>query len=301
MHAAITGASSGIGEATARRLAAAGARVTLIGRSATRLGAARDRIAAAVPDADLALEQADFADLAQVRALATRLSTGTRPDVVVSNAASVERCGADGLARMLTVNYLAPYLLLRTLASALDRARLIVVGSDPVLLAHEPVDLDDITFADPGRLGEPSGLWPYYAYARLKNMNTMFVYSLARRTAGTAVTVNGCHPGMIAGTGLGRDVPELGELLRQAQEDGHVPRPGPQPGVCGELVPEQLPGPDVGADTPAWLATSPAADGVTGRFYVDRVEVHTAPHTTDPQRCERLWQDSARLVGLSGD
>jgi hypothetical protein len=55
----------------------------------------------------------------------------------------------------------------------------------------------------------------------------------------------------------------------------------------------------VGADTPAWLATSPEVEGVTGRFFVDRAPVETAPHTTDVGRSEPLWNDSARLVGLS--
>ncbi len=204
---------------------------------------------------------------------------------------------------MLAVNHLAPYLLLRALAAALDRARLIVVGSDPVSLALEPVDLDDFPLAHPERLGEPAGLRPYYAYARTKNMNTMFVYALARRLAGTAITVNACHPGLISGTGLSREVPGLGELIKQAYRDGIFPQPGPQPGggrwAPGSSGPKDRPGPDIGADTPAWLATSPTVEGVTGSFFVDRIAVQTAPHTTDPERCERVWHDSAALVGLS--
>jgi len=45
-------------------------------------------------------------------------------------------------------------------------------------------------------------------------------------------------------------------------------------------------------------STSPAVEGVTGRFFVDRAPVETAPHTTHAGRYERLWNDSARLVGL---
>jgi NAD(P)-dependent dehydrogenase (short-subunit alcohol dehydrogenase family) len=300
MHAVVTGATNGIGEAAARRLAGEGATVTLVGRSDERLKAARDRIETAVPGADLVLQRADFAELAQVRDLAQRLLAGPLPDVVVSNAALVtplDRLTPDGLPRVLAVNHLAPYLLLRTLVTAVARARLIVLSGDPVSLAHSPVDLDDLVFADQERLGEPVGLRPFRAYGRTKNMNAMFVFALARRLAGTAITVNGMHPGVIAGTGLGGEVPGLGELVAEAYREGRMPPLGPQPGG-GTLDFGNLPGPDVGADTAVWLATSSEVDGVTGRFFVDRAAVETAPHTTDIERCERLWNDSARLVGL---
>ena len=78
---------------------------------------------------------------------------------------------------------------------------------------RRPVDLDDLMFADPERLGEPDRLRPFFAYGRTKNMNAMFVFTLARRLAGTGITVNGAHPGIIAGTGLSREVPGLAELV----------------------------------------------------------------------------------------
>jgi NAD(P)-dependent dehydrogenase (short-subunit alcohol dehydrogenase family) len=303
MHAVVTGATNGIGEAIARRLAAEGLSVTVVGRDNGRLSATRERIEAEVPDADLTLEAADLAELSQVRDLAGRLLAGPRPDVVISNAAMVtplDRMTPDGLPRVLAVNHLAPYLLLRTLAGGLERARLIVVGADPVSLARRPVDLDDLTFAHPERLGEPAELRPFFAYGRTKNMNAMFTFALARRHAGTGITVNGAHPGIINATGLSKEVPGLGDLVRQVFRDGVLPPPGPQPGQ-GPLDwtgTGGQPGPDVGADTPAWLATSPDVEGVTGRFFVDRAIAETAPHTTDIGRCDRLWEESARLVGL---
>jgi NAD(P)-dependent dehydrogenase (short-subunit alcohol dehydrogenase family) len=303
MRAVVTGATNGIGEAIARTLAGEGLAVTLVGRSDQRLQAARERITAAVPGADLVLERADLAELAQVRELADRLLAGPLPDAVISNAALVtplDRRTSDGLPRVLAVNYLAPYLLLRTLAAALGRTRLVVVGADPVSGGRRPVDLDDLTFARPELLGEPAELRPFFAYGRTKTMNAMFAYALARRLAGTGITVNACHPGIISGTGLSREVPGLGALVRQAFRSGRLPPPGPQPGGYGaaRFTGPEGPGPDVGADTPAWLATSPAVEGVTGCFFVDRTVVETAPHTTDAARCDRLWNDSARLVGL---
>jgi NAD(P)-dependent dehydrogenase (short-subunit alcohol dehydrogenase family) len=304
MRAVVTGATNGIGEAIARRLAHEGLTVTLVGRSDERLRAARERIAAAVPGADLILERADLAELTQVRGLAERLLAGPHPDVVISNAALVtplDRMTSAGLPRVLAVNHLAPYLLLRTLAAALDRARMIVVGADPVSGGRRPVDLDDLTFTHQEKLGEPADLRPFFAYGRTKTMNAMFVFELARRLGSAPITVNCVHPGIIPGTGLGGEVPGLGELVGQAFRDGVLPPPGRQPRGWGAprfTGAEQAPGPDVGADTPAWLATAAEVEGITGRFFLDREPVDTAPHTTDPARCERLWKESARLTGL---
>ncbi|MEU9287152.1 hypothetical protein AB0D57_21160 [Streptomyces sp. NPDC048275] len=55
------------------------------------------------------------------------------------------------------------------------------------------------------------------------------------------------------------------------------------------------PEPDTGADTPVWLTK---IGSTTGSFFVNRKQVPTAPHTTDVHRCDRLWNENARLVGL---
>lgn len=233
----------------------------------------------------LGLERADFADLDQVRDLAGRLLAAPGPDVVVSSAAlvtSLEHRDSRGVPRVLTVNHLAPYLLLRTLADAVRAARFVLVGADPVSLAQAPVDLDDLCFEHPERLGEPVELRPFRAYGRTKNMTAMFAFALARRLTGTGSTVNAAHPGIIGGTGLSTELPGIRAVVARAYD----------------FDPAELPGPDVGADTPAWLAGAPELDGVTGRFFVDRRPVETAEHTTNRARCDRLWAESARLVGL---
>jgi NAD(P)-dependent dehydrogenase (short-subunit alcohol dehydrogenase family) len=283
-NAVVTGATSGIGEAIARNLAAAGMRVTLVGRNDDRLDQARRRILASVPHAELTLARADLSLLTDVRGLAERLADPP-PDVVVSNAAVIADIAdrtPEGYQRTLVTNHLAPYLLLRSLVEPIGtrRARFVVVGGSPRGLARTPVDVDDIEANTSRDLGRISSLRPVVAYARTKNMNAMFVYALARRLADTAITVNGAHPGIIRDTRLGGD--QLRGLNRAfARVSQLLFSPG---------------GPDAGADTPTWLATSPEVEGVTGRFFVKREAVTTAPHTTDPARCDRLWDESARLV-----
>ncbi|QUQ66513.1 SDR family NAD(P)-dependent oxidoreductase [Kutzneria sp. CA-103260] len=277
MRAVVTGATSGIGEAIAAKLAERGT-VVLVGRDDGRLRDAAARIERAAPGADLVLERADLALVKEVRALAERLPAA---DVVVSNAAVITDLDdrtAEGLQTLLAVNHLAPYLLLRLLAERIGqrRARFVIVGADPVALARVPVDLDDL---ESGRLRVPDpDMLPFAAYGRTKNMNAMFGYELARRL--TTITVTAAHPGIIAGTRLGRN--SRGALKRLADE-----------------LKLTAPGSEVGADTPVWLATSSEVDGQTGGFYVERRLTPTAEHTTDRARCERLWRESAQLVGIS--
>ncbi len=282
MRAVVTGSTGGIGEAIARRLASAGISVVLIGRDGGRTDAARRRIAAAVPDADLSREVADLSLMADVRDLGARLDP--LPDIVIGNAAVIAPLDAvtpEGIQLTVATNHLAPYLLVRTLAGRIGDgpARFVIVGAAPRALARVPVDLDDLQCRDERALGPLPSFRPFAAYGRTKNMNAMFGYALARRLAGGRITVNGGHPGIVARTGLGRHA--RGALR-----------------VFGAVLNPFVPGADHGADNPVWLATAPEVAGVTGRYFVRRREVTTAAHTTDVARQERLWEASARLVGL---
>lgn len=280
MRALITGATRGIGEAIARRLATEGWTVVVHGRSAQSVDGARRRIAAAVPGADLVAAPADLSLLREVDRLAAALDP--LPDVVVSNAAAVLPPGVrtdEGLPAILATNHLAPWHLLRTLAERRPgAARFVVVAASPAWLRRAPVDLDDLEARDERALGPVPSLRPFVAYGRTKNMNVMTAYELARRAAGAGPTINAAHPGIIRDTGLGRR--DTGAMRALAA-------------VLNRFVP----GPDAGADTPSWLAASDAVARLSGQFWVQRRAVHTAPHTLDVERCGRLWEESERLVG----
>lgn len=271
----VTGASGGIGMAIAESLLAHSAQeLIVVARPGARLDSTRSALAAAKPSARVDAKACDLAMLREVHSLADRLHVGKPLDVLVLNAAimpSERRLTAEGMDETFATNQLAPYLLARLMLSHMPKGgRIVVVGADPMMLALEPVRLDDLQFD-----GDFS---PWRAYMRTKNMNVMMAYALARRAACHGVTVNAAHPGVIR-TSLGRNARGLLAV-----------------GLA--LARPFLPSPMTGADTPAWLAWSQEVTGVTGNFYVKRRLRPTAAHTLNVDRQEALWGRCAELVGL---
>lgn len=132
--AVVTGASRGIGAATARALATAGARVAILARSASRLEA----IASELPGNPIAAA-ADLSDSASVAAAVARLNTafGGAPDILVNNAgifrpASLDRTSLDDFTAAVQLNLVAPFLLVRALLPAMlarGSGHIVTIGS----------------------------------------------------------------------------------------------------------------------------------------------------------------------------
>jgi NAD(P)-dependent dehydrogenase (short-subunit alcohol dehydrogenase family) len=270
----VTGATSGIGKATATALAQMGAQVVLVARDRGRGEATAAEVAAAGASPPR-LEIADLASMAQVRALAGRLGALERIDVLVNNAglmAGQRRVTADGLDEVFAVNHLAPFLLTSLLLGQLTAAapaRVITVTSG----AHAGARLD---------LDDPQlerGWESWRAYANSKLANILFTRELARRLVGTGVTANCAHPGVVR-TRFGR---EAGLPMRAAVTLGR---------------PFML-SPRRGADTIVYLATSPEVAGASGGYYVKRQRREPSAAARDDATAQRLWQLSEELTGLA--
>jgi retinol dehydrogenase 12 len=285
----VTGATSGVGEATARGLLALGATVIVHGRDADKGrrtvealqqlrpldGARRDGQSVARPV--VSFVQADLASLADVRRMAEELErTLPRLDVLILNAglACARRSlTADGHERTFAVNHLAPFLLTGMLRGALERsraARIVVVSSEAHRRAR--IDFDDLMLT--------RGYDQLGAYSRSKLANLLFTRTLAKRLSGTPLTCNALHPGVVR-TAIFREAPAL---LRGALA------------TLGRLL---LLSPDQGAQTSLYLASSGEVAGQSGGYYIRCRPVRPSEAALDDAAAERLWEASSKLVGLN--
>src|SRR3954454_621234 len=173
--ALVTGASAGIGFETALGLARAGFGVIMAGRDATRTERARTEIAARSGSERIETALADFASLAEVRALAeTVLARHERLDLLVSNAGMIApryQQSRDGYELTIAVNHLAPFLLTNLLLDRLRESassRIVTVASQ----AHRGARLD------PGTMVGRQDWTPLKAYGRSKLCNILFTRAL---------------------------------------------------------------------------------------------------------------------------
>lgn len=274
----VTGASSGIGKATALGLAALGARTVLVVRDRAKGESTATEIRTQHPDASVDVVVADLSSQAAIRTLAAEvLARFPRIDVLVNNAGGFflkRETTVDGLERTFATNHLA-YFQLTTLL--LDRLR----ESAPariVNVSSATQDMNYLNFDDPQG---NRGYRPDRAYAQSKLANVMFTYELARRLEGTGVTANCLHPGLVdSNIGLNNG-PWWGWLSR-----------------IFHWFASSIP-PSEGAATSIYLASSPQVEGLTGKYFRECQPAPTAPLSYDRSACERLWTLSEALVANS--
>jgi NAD(P)-dependent dehydrogenase (short-subunit alcohol dehydrogenase family) len=272
--ALITGATTGIGRETALGLARQGFRVTIVGRDPSRTRDTVEWIKRETANGHIDFLLADLSSQAAVVRLAQEFrETHTRLDVLVNNAGGIftkRETTVDGLECTWALNHLSYFLLtleLLDLLKACAPARIVNVAS----AAHtgRTIDFEDL------QSEKKFSAMPVYGRSKLANV--LFTYALARRLAGTGVTANCLHPGVVA-TGFGQ---------------GNA---GPFR-VMLKLAAPFLLSPAKGALTSIYLASSPEVEGITDKYFAKCKPVRSAPNTYDVALQEKLWAVSLQQVG----
>ncbi|OCB50762.1 short chain dehydrogenase [Mycobacterium malmoense] len=297
--AVVTGANSGLGFGLARRLAAAGADVVMAIRNRAKGEQAIADIRKTVPDAKLTIKSLDLSSLAAVAALGEQLNAEGRPvDILINNAGVMtppERdTTADGFELQFGSNHLGHFALtghLLPLLRAAGNARVVSLSS---LAARQS---GKIHFDDPQFEKSYAAM---SAYGQSKLAVLMFALELDRRSraARWGIVSNAAHPGLtktnlqIAGPSHGRDKPSLMERLYKASWRF-------TPFFWQEI--------DEGILPALYAAAAPHAQG--GAFYGPRGFYEAAgggvrpakvpPRARNEADCQRLWELSERLTGVS--
>jgi NAD(P)-dependent dehydrogenase (short-subunit alcohol dehydrogenase family) len=271
--ALITGGTSGIGKATATALAAMGAEVVVSGRNKERGEAAVEEIRDRSGSEKVSLMLADLAVQAEVRELAQEFrEQHDRLDVLVNNAGIIRSRRIetpDGIELTLAVNHLAPFLLTNLLLDLLIESapsRIVTVSSE----ARRGAEID---FGD---LQSERRYRAFPVYGMTKLANILFTYELAERLEATGVVANCLHPGSV-NTNFANNNRSFGTLLFRAFKPFM-------------RTPEQ------GADTVVYLASSPEAGRMTGRYLTDRKVISSYEEPHDVRAQKRLWEVSEELT-----
>jgi len=263
----ITGATDGLGKGLARVLAPTGAHLILHGRDREKGRALVEELR---PDAmgQLEFRRADLSSLDEVRDLTDELLDEDRIDVLVNNAGigTAEPGGGqrdeseDGYELRFAVNYLAPFLLTRTLIRVIERSapsRIVNVSS----AGQAPIDFDDVMLED-----HYDGV---QAYCQSKLALVMFTFDLAAELEGTGVTANCLHPATYMPTNMVRDA-------------GVEPVTPLEDGVAATRR----------------LVDSDEVEEINGHYFDGTRESAPHPQAEDPEARRRLRELSLELTGI---
>ena len=284
----ITGATSGIGLAASRQMAANGATVVLVGRDAAKTDRVREELADATGSDRLETVVADLSELDAVEAAAAAISKRhDRVDVLVHNAGALDderHDSSTGIERTIAAQVVGPFLLTARLLDRLggdagdsgaEPSRVLTMSSGGMYSAS--LDVDHLEMDAAHYKGTEQ-------YARAKRAQVTLNELWAERLADRNVVCHAVHPGWADTPGVERSLPRfrtiVGPLLRS---------------------------PEQGADTLVWLAADPDEPlATTGRFWLDRRPrpIHRLPATRrsdTPEERARLWNWCIERSGVAAE
>jgi NAD(P)-dependent dehydrogenase (short-subunit alcohol dehydrogenase family) len=275
----VTGATSGLGLATSLALAHKGADVIIVGRNPAKCERTVKKIKKSTGNDSIRPMIADLSSQKDIHALADKFKKNySSLDVLVNNAGAkfMERKETvDGLEMSFALNHLGYFLLTNLLLEALkngQKARIVNVSSG----AHsgcKNIDFENLQ-------GEKN-FDGRAAYALSKLGNVLFTYELARRLSDTNITVNALSPG-----GVATHFSKNNGYMRWARH------------IVSHLLTGNLVGPKKGAETIVYLAASPKAEGITGKYFHNQKPVPSSDISYDETLAKKLWDVSQKLTEI---
>lgn len=281
--AVITGASAGIGKATAVALARLGWSVIGTGRDAARTEAAEAEVRAAAREGALVrFLRADFCEMSDVKRVAEEIKGLTdRLHVLINNAGGVRDqryVSSDGLEATMAANHFAPFLLTRELMPLLRQTaaegapgdvRVIAVASSAHKVCQE-IRWDDLCWE------KDYAATPIYCQAKLCNI--LFTRELNRRVAADGIVAQAMHPGLVHSNFASHGDSSMQSYMAVAE--GHPP--------------------EHAAETLVWLATAPENGANGGRYFYDKREDDMTPLAADDTAAARLWTETEKVLAGIG-
>lgn len=273
----ITGATSGIGRATAMTLGALGADLVLLGRNEAQ-GKAIAAILSRLPQAGkIQYLRTDLAATEDVRKAAATISQLACPvDVLINNAgARLDHYQQNSAGHELTfaTNHLGHFLLTGLLLDrilAADQGRIITVSSG----SHGSAQADgtwELTADNYDRK---------QAYAKSKLANILFAYELARRVAGTQTVSCAVDPG-----GVASNFARNNGLMSWAKH------------LLSHALRRELISPQTAAQVLVELVQNDHSQVTNGGYYRDAQTVRSSPASYDQANARSLWAFSLALTG----
>jgi NAD(P)-dependent dehydrogenase (short-subunit alcohol dehydrogenase family) len=269
----ITGATSGIGEVAADRLAQKGARIVFVARDHARGQETLKHLRAIAGHDSHAVHYADLTRLSEMKRVAKAIADSEPEiDVLINNAGALfnaRQVTEDGLEKTFALNHMSYFVVTNLLLDKLRQgARVVSTASD----AHKGAKLN---FND---LQSEKGYSGFGVYGRSKLMNILFTRELAKRLAGSGITANCLHPGFVA--------------TRFGDSSGGILSWGVRAAKSFALSPEQ------GAETIIYLASSPDVEGRSGGYYYKGALATPSSEAQSDADAKRLWDASVRLSGV---
>ena len=275
--AVITGATSGLGRATALQLAKKGAFVVGLVRNTAKANKLIEEV-----EKEGGRGQFVISDLScmkdTVQAAESIGKIVERLDVLINNAGAhfpIYKETTEGFESTLALNYLSPFLLTHYLIDLMEQtaswygeSRIINIAS---IMHKAPINWDDFN-------SRRTTYKSTVAYYQSKHMLISFTYFLSKKVKETGIKVNCIHPGFVKTALAKSDYPFPMNMI--------VP-------IVGFFIGES---PEQAADTPVWLASSNKAKGINAEYVHHRKVKKSWPRTRDVDAQSRLFNVTRSML-----